>query len=50
MPTEIAQTIFEKVRVLPLNEQEEVLEFVEEKFASAQKRFSTDLGSDYRNQ
>ncbi len=40
MPTEIAQTIFEKVRVLPLNEQEEVLEFVEGKLSSAQKKDS----------
>ena len=40
MPIEIAQTIFEKVSVLPLGEQEEVLEFVEEKLVSAQKRDS----------
>ncbi len=40
MQTEIAQTIFEKVRVLPLNQQEEVLEFIEEKLSSIQKKDS----------
>lgn len=40
MQTEIAQTIFEKVKILPLDKQEEVLEFVEEKLVSAEKKDS----------
>ncbi len=31
MQTEIAQTIFEKVKILPLNDQKEILEIVESK-------------------
>ena len=37
MQTEIAQTIFEKVKVLPLDEQKEVLEIVERKVSAFQK-------------
>ncbi len=37
MQTEIAQTIFEKVKVLPLNEQKEVLKIVEKKVSAFQK-------------
>lgn len=40
MQTEIAQTIYEKVKILPLDKQEEVLEFVEEKLSVAEKRDS----------
>ena len=40
MQTEIAETIYEKVKVLPLDKQEEVLEFVEEKLAFAAKKDS----------
>lgn len=40
MQTEIAQTIYEKVKVLPLDKQEEVLEFVEEKLSVAEKKNS----------
>ena len=38
MPTKIAETIFEKVKTLPLKQQEEVLEIIEKKlFVSQQK-------------
>ena len=37
MQTEIAQTIFEKVKVLSLAEQKKVLKLVEEKLAANQK-------------
>ena len=40
MQTEVAQTIFEKVKTLPLESQEEVLEFIEEKLSSAKKKDS----------
>jgi len=40
MPIEIAQTIYEKVKILPLDKQAEVLEFVEEKLFSAEKKDS----------
>ena len=40
MQTEIAQTIFEKVKILSLDKQEEVLEFIEEKLSVAEKRDS----------
>ena len=40
MQIEIAQTIYEKVKVLPLDKQEEVLEFVKEKLAFAVKKDS----------
>ena len=40
MQTEIAQTIYEKVKILSLDKQEEVLEFVEEKLSVAKKRDS----------
>lgn len=40
MQTEIAETIYEKVKVLSLDKQEEVLEFVEEKLAFAEKKDS----------
>ena len=40
MQTEIAQTIFEKVKILSLDEQKEVLEIVEEKVSLSQKKDS----------
>ncbi|MEO8073997.1 MAG: hypothetical protein ABI686_12235 [Acidobacteriota bacterium] len=40
MQTEIAQTIFEKVKVLSLDEQKEVLEIVEKKVSVSQKKDS----------
>ncbi len=40
MQTEIAQTIFEKVKILSLDEQKEVLEIVEEKLSVTEKRNS----------
>jgi len=40
MQTEIAQTIFEKVKILSLDEQQEVLEIVEKKVSVAQKKDS----------
>lgn len=40
MQTEIAQTIFEKVKILSLDEQKEVLEIVENKVAVSQKKDS----------
>ena len=40
MQTEIAETIYEKVKVLSLDKQEEVLEFVEEKLAFAENNDS----------
>ena len=40
MQTEIAQTIYEKVKILPLDKQEEVLEFVEKKVSVAEKKDS----------
>ena len=40
MQTEIAETIYEKVKVLPLDKQEEVLEFVKEKLAFTVKKDS----------
>jgi len=40
MQTEVAQTIFDKVKTLPLQSQEEVLEFIEEKLSSAKKKDS----------
>lgn len=40
MQIEIAQTIYEKVKILSLDKQEEVLEFVEEKLSVAEKRDS----------
>ncbi len=41
MQTEVAQTIFEKVKTLPLQSQEEVLEFIEEKLSSANSATSS---------
>ena len=40
MQTEIAQTIFEKVKILSLDEQKEVLEIVEKKVSVTQKKDS----------
>ncbi len=40
MQTEIAQTIFEKVKILSLEEQKEVLEIVENKVSVSQKKDS----------
>ncbi|CAN5464749.1 hypothetical protein BH20ACI1_BH20ACI1_07920 [soil metagenome] len=40
MQTEIAQTIFEKVKILSLDEQKEVLEIVEKKVSVSQKKDS----------
>ncbi len=40
MQTEIAQTIFEKVKILSLDEQQEVLEIVEKKVSVSQKKDS----------
>ncbi len=40
MQTEIAQTIFEKVKILSLDEQKEVLEIVENKVSVSQKKDS----------
>ena len=37
MQTEIAEAIYEKVKILPLDKQEEVLEFVEGKLFSAER-------------
>ena len=37
MQSEIAETIFERVKVLPLDKQKEVLEIVEEKVSAFQK-------------
>ncbi len=38
METEIADTIYKKVKTLPLEKQEEILEFIEEKISSAEKK------------
>ncbi|MDQ3635110.1 MAG: hypothetical protein M3405_11470 [Acidobacteriota bacterium] len=38
MQTEIADTIYKKVKTLPLDKQEEILEFIEEKISSAEKK------------
>ena len=40
MQTEIAQTIFEKVKILSLDEQKEVLEIVEKKVSVSQQKDS----------
>ena len=40
MRTEIAQTIFEKVKILSLDEQQEVLEIIEKKVSVSQKKDS----------
>ena len=40
MQTEIAETIYEKVKILSLDEQREVLEIVEEKISVSQKKDS----------
>lgn len=40
MQSEIAQTIFEKVKVLSLDEQKEVLEIVEKKISASPKKDS----------
>ena len=40
MQTEIAQTIFEKVKILSLDEQKEVLEIVEKKVSGSQQKDS----------
>ena len=40
MQTEIAETIYEKVKDLPPDKQEEVLEFIEEKISLIQKKDS----------
>ena len=40
MQTEIAQAIFEKVKILSPDKQAEVLEFVEEKISSAEQQNS----------
>jgi len=40
MQPEIAQTIFEKVKILSLDEQKEVLEIVEKKVSVSQKKDS----------
>lgn len=38
MQTDIAKTIFEKVKILPMNDQREVLEMVEKKTSASSKR------------
>ena len=38
MQSEIVQAIFEKVKILPQNKQMEVLEFVEERLSSTEKK------------
>lgn len=38
MHTEIADTIYKKVKTLPLDKQEEILEFIEEKISSSEKK------------
>ena len=38
MQTEIADTIYRKVKTLPPEKQEEVLEFIEEKISSSEKK------------
>lgn len=38
MKTEIADTIYKKVKTLPLEKQEEILEFIEEKISSTEKK------------
>lgn len=38
MQTEIADTIYKKVKTLPLAKQEEILELIEEKISSAEKK------------
>ncbi len=38
MQTELADTIYKKVKNLPLDKQEEILEFIEEKISSADKK------------
>ncbi len=38
MQTEIADTIYKKVKTLPPEKQEEVLEFIEEKISSSEKK------------
>jgi hypothetical protein len=43
METEIAQTIFEKVKNLPITEQEKVLEFVEKKLSASQLKDSRSI-------
>ncbi len=40
MQTEIAQAIYEKVKVLSLDKQEEILEFIKEKFPVSEKKDS----------
>jgi hypothetical protein len=40
MQTEIAETIYEKVKILPLDKQKEVLIFVEKKLFAAEKKDS----------
>ncbi len=40
MQTEIAQTIFEKLKILSLDEQQEILEIVEKKVSVSQKKDS----------
>jgi hypothetical protein len=40
MQTEIAETIFEKVKALPIDEQKEVLEIVEKKISASQEKDS----------
>lgn len=38
MQTEIADTIYKKVKTLPLDKQAEILEFIEQKFSSVEKK------------
>lgn len=38
MQTDIAQTIYEKVQILPTDEQQEVLEIVEKKLSDSRKK------------
>ncbi len=38
MQTEIADTIYKKVKTLPLDKQEEILEFIEEKISATEKK------------
>ena len=40
MPTEIAETIFEKVKTLPIKQQKEVLEIIEKKLSVSQQKDS----------
>ncbi|MEJ7698244.1 MAG: hypothetical protein WKF71_01150 [Pyrinomonadaceae bacterium] len=44
MQTEIAETIYEKVKILPLDKQKEVLIFVEKKLFSAEKKIRVRFG------